>query len=111
MADKSLLIGDEAGDLLLEYAALLAQIGRGDSVRLKAIGIDGDEVTAGFLLNSGTVLLIETSNSRLPEPDNGEAVRYMRSRLDSYNVLHDAEPLDGLEESREAEDETPEDGA
>jgi len=85
MADKSLMIGDEAADLLLEYAALLAQIGRGDSVRLRAFGIDGEEVTVGFLLNSGTVLLTETSTSTLPEPDNREAERYMRQRLDDYN--------------------------
>jgi hypothetical protein len=84
MADKSLLIGDEAADVLLEYAALLAQIGRGDSVRLRAIGADGDEVTVGFLLNSGTVLLIESSTSTLPEPENGDPVAYMTARLDSY---------------------------
>jgi hypothetical protein len=107
MADKSLLIGDEAADLLLEYAALLAQIGRGDSVKLRAIGADGDEVTVGFLLNSGTVLLIESSTSGLPEPDNGEAERYMRSRLDSYNPTQD-QPDDAFGETGEGEDDAPE---
>jgi hypothetical protein len=103
MADKSLLVGDEAGDLLLKYAALLAQIGRGDSVQLRAIGIDGDEVTAGFLLNSGTVMLVESSSSRLPEPDNREAVRYMQERLDSYDWQQNAEPGDGSGRADDAE--------
>ena len=86
MAEKSLLIGDEAADLLLEYAALVAQIGGGDKVSLRAIGADGDEVTVGFLLNSGTVLLIETSTgSALAEPDNHESIEYMRARIDSYS--------------------------
>jgi hypothetical protein len=84
MADKSLLVGDEAADTLLEYAALLARLSSGDSLRLRAIGADGDEVTATLLLNSGTVLIAETSTSSLPEPDNGAAVSYMRGRIDSY---------------------------
>jgi hypothetical protein len=84
MADKSLLIGDEAADLLLRYAALLAQLRRGDSLSLRAFGADGDEVEVGFLLNSGTVLLIETATGNLPEPDNAEGIAYMRERLESF---------------------------
>ena len=90
MAEKSLLIGDEAADLLLSYAALVAQIGRGDHVSIRAIGADGDEVTVGFLLNSGTVLLIETSTgSTLSEPDNRDAIQYMSERLASYSDVGD----------------------
>lgn len=106
MADKSLLIGDEAADLLLEYAALLAQIGRGDSVRIRAIGVDGDEVTVGFLLNSGTVLLVETSTSTLPEPDNAGVARYMRQRLDSYSGNLDQSP-DPFGDPGQTEDDAP----
>lgn len=101
MADKSLLIGDEAADLLLEYAALLAQIGGGDAVRVHAIGADGDPVTVGFLLNGGTVLLIETSTSTLPEPDNSEAIAYLRGRLASYGVSAQV-AAPGLRPEREA---------
>ena len=100
MADKSLLIGDEAADLLLEYAALLAQIGGGDAVRVHAIGADGDPVTVGFLLNGGTVLLVETSTSSLPEPENGEAVAYLRGRLASYGMAAHV-GASGLEPERE----------
>jgi hypothetical protein len=88
MADKSLLVGDDAADLLLEYAALLAQLGRGDSVSLRAVGADGDEVTAGFLLNGGTTLLVESTRSSLPEPDNERAVEYMRGRIGSASRFH-----------------------
>jgi hypothetical protein len=91
MAEKSLLIGDEAADALTEYAALVAKIGGGDQVKLQAVGADGDEVTVTFVLNSGTVMLAETSRSTLPEPKNDDAVRYMRSRLNSFG---DASAID-----------------
>lgn len=84
-ADKSLLVGDEAADLLLDYAALVAQLGRGDSVRMRAIGVDGEVVTVGFLLNSGTTMLIESSTSTLPEPDNAVVNGYLRARLAEYD--------------------------
>ena len=84
MADKSLLVGTEAADLLTQYAALIARIGSGDAVTLRAVGVDGEEVEATFVLNSGTVLIAESSRSALPEPDNSSAVEYLRDRLASY---------------------------
>jgi hypothetical protein len=84
-ADRSLLVGDEAADLLLDYAALVAQLGRGDSVRMRAIGVDGEAVTVGFLLNSGTTMLIESSASTLSEPDNAVVVEHLRARLAEYD--------------------------
>jgi hypothetical protein len=81
ISDKSFLIGDEVADLLVRYAALLGKIHSADSVRIRAIGIDGEAVDADFLLNSGTVLMAESSRSQLPEPDNGDAVEYMRERI------------------------------
>lgn len=98
MADKSLLIGDEAATLLLSYAALVAQLNRGDELTLRAIGSDGDEVSVGFLLNSGTVLLIESSTATMPEPDNQTAIDYMRARIADYHPPVDtASPFDTLE--------------
>jgi hypothetical protein len=81
ISDKSFLIGDEATDLLVRYAALLGKIHSADSVRIRAIGIDGEAVEADFLLNSGTVLMAESSRSQLPEPDNADAIEYMRERI------------------------------
>jgi hypothetical protein len=42
-ADKSLLVGDDAALLLLEYAAAVAGNDEGDTVMLNAIGSDGDD--------------------------------------------------------------------
>lgn len=81
ISEKSFLVGDEATDLLIRYAALLGKIHSADSVRIRAIGIDGEAVEADFLLNSGTVLMAESSRSQLPEPDNADAVEYMRERI------------------------------
>ncbi|MCU1474656.1 MAG: hypothetical protein JWQ92_2724 [Amnibacterium sp.] len=81
MAEKSLLIGDLAADTIAEYAALLAQQNSGDTVELHAVSGDGDEVVATLLLNSGTSLMVETTHSSLPEPDNTAAVEYMRAKM------------------------------
>ena len=95
---KHLTMGDDAAALLLSYAALMAQRNRGDEVTVRAIGADGDEVDVGFLLNSGTVLLIESSTSTLPEPDNGPAIDYMRERLAHYDPTDDLRsPFDLLD--------------
>lgn len=54
-ANKSLLMGDEAADLLAEYAAALAEYGHADNVVLRAVGADGTEVDATFVLNSSSM--------------------------------------------------------
>jgi hypothetical protein len=81
MGEKSLLVGDSTADLLIEYAALLGTHSRADSVELRAVSGDGDEVVATFLLNQGVALMAETTRSSLPEPDNSEAEAYMRERI------------------------------
>ncbi len=92
MAEKSLLVGDAAADALVRYAALVAQLGGGDSVELAAIGVDGEMVTASLLLNSGTVLMAESTRSELPEPDNTGVTEYMLKRLRSYGTSDLEEP-------------------
>jgi hypothetical protein len=98
LAEKDLLVGDVAADLLVEYAVLLGQNQTADKVDLNAISSDGDAVVATFLLNGGTSIVAETTRSSLPEPDNEEAVSYMRQKLDLAShpppVLHE----DTLEE-------------
>ena len=80
-ADKSLLVGDQAADLLLEYAALLAGAGSADTVKLRAIGPDGSETEATFLLDAGAPLMAETTTSNLPEVDNSEAIAYLQEKM------------------------------
>lgn len=85
LGDRSLLVGNEAADLLLDYAALVAQLSRGDSVRMNALAADGEPVAVGVLLNSGSSMLVESSGSVLPEPDNAAAIAYLRGRLAEYD--------------------------
>ena len=97
IAEKSLLIGDDAADTLVRYAALLGSTSSADSVNIRSIGVNGEEVGATFLLNSGTVMMVESTTSSLPEPDNTDALDYMRdqiTRRESYD-LPALEPLDG----------------
>jgi hypothetical protein len=97
MGEKGLLAGDEVADLLIEYAALLATHSRGDAVQVRALGEDGDEVVATFLLNQGTALMAETTRSSLSEPDNSEAVAYLRERIQRLTSPPDA-PTDSSAE-------------
>jgi hypothetical protein len=93
-AEKSLLVGDEAADLLLEYASFLGNGRMVDTVKLSAYGSDGEEVTATFLLNDGVTIIAESTRSTLPEPDNAEAVAYMRQAIDAGSTSHSAVPAD-----------------
>ena len=80
-ADKSLLVGDEAADTLIRYAAALGRKQISDSVELAAISSDGDEVTATFLLSASAPLMAETAHTSLPEPDNTRIVEHMRQQV------------------------------
>lgn len=79
-ADKALFLDDEAADWLMEYARALGNAGMTDSITLHAIGLDGNEVDATFLLNSSTVLITQTTQNALAAPANDEAVGYMQER-------------------------------
>jgi len=80
-ADKNLLTGNDAAELLLEYTAALASERRADTVKVACIGIDGNEVVATFVLGEGAPIMGETTNSHQPEPDNSAAIAYMRERM------------------------------
>lgn len=80
-SDKSLVLGDEIAALLVEYAAALGRDGSADSVTVHAIGADGGEVEATFLLNGGIALMAETTNTTVPEPDNDHVVAEVREKL------------------------------
>jgi hypothetical protein len=92
-AEKALLVGDEAAQLAIEYAAALARAGSADTVTLTAYGADGDKVQATVLLTQGAPFMGETSNSDMAEPDNTEAVAYMKDRLAALDSPPAAVPL------------------
>ena len=84
---KSLLTGEEAADLLGQYAALLGKLASADYIELQCIDSLGNETIAGFLLNGGANLVVETASTRIDEPVNDDAVAYMRRQLDSYSPV------------------------
>jgi len=81
--EKSLLMGDDAADVLLEYARLVADSASADTVTLRSISPDGNTVEASFLLNVSTVLMTESTNSDLDPPDNTDTVADMQGRIDA----------------------------
>jgi hypothetical protein len=81
-AEKSLLMGDEVADALLEYAQLLSETSHADTVTIRAISVDGNTVDAAFLLNATSVMMVESTNSEVEPPDNAEAVAYLKERIE-----------------------------
>lgn len=94
VAEKSLLVGDEAAAALMHYAAHVGQLKTADTVHVRAIGIDGERVVATLLLNSGTVLAAETSRSDLPEPDNAELIAYVHTQMAQFDLPGALDPAD-----------------
>ena len=81
-AEKSLLMGDDVADALLEYARLLAESSHADTVTIRAIGVDGNTVDAAFLLNATSEMMVESTNSTVEPPENEEAVAYLNDRIE-----------------------------
>jgi hypothetical protein len=91
-ADKSVLTGDDMADILVKYAAVLAETGHADTVSLEAVGADGDSVTTTFVIGTGTNLMVETTNSSLPEPDNAQGVQEITGRIERLVQPATAQP-------------------
>lgn len=100
---KTLFIDDEAADLLIDFAAHLAQLRTGGRVDVRGYSSDGNEVVTTFLLNSGSSLAAETTTLRADAPDNADAIAYMRGQIDRFTLdgdffagfpLLDEEPAD-----------------
>ena len=81
-ADKSLLVGDDVAGLLLEYATAIADRGRADQVTIRAIGSDGNEVDVHMLLDSGTIIAAESTNTTANPPVNRDNIEDLRRRID-----------------------------
>lgn len=94
-AEKTLFVDDDTADCLVEYAAALGAAGTADTVRVRGIGGDGNEVEADFVLNPATNLMSESTNSDAGPPANDEAVAYMRRRIDMLRNGVPAHPAEG----------------
>ena len=95
-AEKSLMMGDEVVDLMMEYAVLLARQNSADRVEVEAIGVDGDPVTATFLIGPASIMVAESSRSTLPEPENASAVTYLKEQIGLIKEPPLAHGLDGM---------------
>ncbi|WP_146071572.1 hypothetical protein [Cryobacterium sp. Y50] len=91
---RTLLVGGEVAELIVEYAAALARCGGADTVRLVAYGADGDEIQILLLLGQGVSVMAESSKVDMPELDNRDVVSYMRQRLARTGVAPSSRPLD-----------------
>lgn len=91
-ADKTLFLDDATSDALVEYAGLLGAEQTADTVRVKAVGSDGNQVDADFVLNAATNLVAESTNSDMTPPTNDDAIAYMRSKIDQLRARPTAQP-------------------
>ncbi|MFC0678384.1 hypothetical protein ACFFGH_11085 [Lysobacter korlensis] len=78
--DESVIVGEEFGMLILEYAASLARNNTSEPLHFRALNDEG-EVETAFLLGPASQIVVVKTNSLLPEPENSEAEDYMRSRI------------------------------
>lgn len=101
-ADKSLLIGIDVADLLVDYSAVLAEAGQADSLTVNAYSSDGQKVTAKFALSEGAPIMAESTQTDLPDPDNSEAEAYLREQILSRSprrpVAPSAEPTSAVQD-------------
>ncbi len=102
-ADKTFFLDDATADTMIEYAGVLGAENTADTIRIRGIGPDGNEVDMDFVLNSATNLMSESTNSDLQPPTNEEAVAYMRERISVLRLGTSGLPLDEAE-SLAAED-------
>jgi len=91
-ADQSVLIGDEAADVLIRFSALLAEKGHADAISLNVLGEDGDATEASFVIGSGTNLMTASTNSTIPEPDNEKGLAVMHEKIERLLSPRIAEP-------------------
>lgn len=81
-AEKTLLVGDEMADVMMEWSAALATDGAAEALVVAAISGDGDDVVATFQIGVGSPVMVETSTTTLAEPDNAGVVTRLRALLD-----------------------------
>ncbi|WP_152607165.1 hypothetical protein [Clavibacter michiganensis] len=81
-AEKTLLVGDEMADVMMEWSAALASDGAAEALVVAAISGDGDDVLATFQIGAGSPVMVETSSTTLPEPDNAGVVDRLRTLLE-----------------------------
>ncbi len=83
-ADRSFLVGTEAGSLLLRYAASRPAKAPADPVALHVFNERGEPENLIVPVSAELELVAEVTDEDFgPEPDNSEATLFLRSRLDT----------------------------
>lgn len=77
---KDMLVGDALADALTEYAGIVARVGSGDRVKIKAYSPIGELAEVTVVFTSASAIVAETVLSDIPEPDNEQATEYLRRR-------------------------------
>ncbi|PZE94079.1 hypothetical protein DEI95_05395 [Curtobacterium sp. MCBD17_008] len=85
----SVMTGDAAAVVLLEYAAALNQAGLTDVVAAPAFDVSGTPVTAQMLLAPAVPLMVMPAPEDLLEPDDRTFVRDLRARTRAALAGHD----------------------
>ncbi|MBW9095381.1 hypothetical protein JNB62_17000 [Microbacterium jejuense] len=93
-SDKAVFLDDETADLLLEYTGLLAAERGGDTVTVRAVAQDGNEVHLTVVLNAATSMAGESTNSDMVPPSNAVAVEYLREKIALIRTPPVARPID-----------------
>lgn len=102
-AGRPVLVGDAAADAVVDYTAVLMRASSADAVELRALDQNGRSIEVYYVLGGAAPVMAQTVDSSHAEPDNVEAVRYMRAamrRLDpgplevGFDYLDDASPSD-----------------
>jgi hypothetical protein len=80
-ANKSLLVGDELAYVLLEYRTLLAERAEADIVEVRVLDSDGIIASETVPLEAAVPLRMESASVSFCEPDNADALAYLRRRI------------------------------
>lgn len=84
--DTQFLTGDLAADTLVEYAVLMARSGTSDAVTIAVLSPAGADEDATFVIGPATMLVAETIDSDLSEPENDAAVIALRGRIEALTA-------------------------
>jgi hypothetical protein len=81
-ADRSLLVGTDAGCLLLRYRAVLPSDAPADPVALQVFNERGDSENVVVTVAPNLDVWAEVTDEDFgPEPENAEAAAFLRSRI------------------------------
>lgn len=94
--EHSWLLGDEAADVLMEYAVVLAQRETADSVEMRVMDTEGRDQRVRFLIGPATMMTSELIASTRDEPENADSIAAIRERIDASTVVQ-ANPMPASE--------------